>query len=65
MPQRNPAQSDMVPAVSLVDWISDTCPQGYTDLQSPVKSLVPAVRHGLSSIGLQGIATQLKMRHTE
>ena len=24
---------------SLIDWISDTCPQGCTDLQSPVKCL--------------------------
>ena len=26
-------------SVSLIDWISDTCPQGCTDLQSPVKCL--------------------------
>ena len=25
--------------VPLIDWISDTCPQGCTDLQSPVKCL--------------------------
>ncbi len=31
--------ADQLTYVSFIDWISDTCPQGYTDLQSPVKCL--------------------------
>ena len=42
--------------VSLVDWISDTCPQGYTDVQSLVKCLDHRYCGRDSSEGMQGCA---------